>query len=206
MSSAPNEVVPGPTSRQFVANVVALRNERGWTREALSTRLGAVGRPIRATGLARLEAGRRRVDVDDLLAFSLVFGVTPLRLLLPVEVVDEVALTEERSASWIRAWLWAVGEMPLDVEDNPPPGDRRVAGFIRDNRPFEDAATTGNKIARWLASREKPPFTAHVHVDKDGRSRSWIKWGSDETLDPEERELLDLAVEEGRRGQHREAP
>jgi transcriptional regulator with XRE-family HTH domain len=133
-SPAPNEIVPGPTARRVVENVARLRKYRGYTREQLSERLGDVGRPIRATGLARLESGRRRVDADDLVALALALDVSPPRLLLPGrDEHDEhpdaaVALTDEITAAWDRAWRWAVGEAPLSGSLNR---------FLAENRPFD---------------------------------------------------------------------
>lgn len=138
MSPAANEVVPGPAARRVVENVVGLRKARGYTRERLSERLAAVGRPIRTTGLARLEAGRRRVDVDDLVALALALGVSPLRLLLPARDDDAavemyVELTDEIAIPWDRAWRWAAGEAPI-----PLPGEGTSQNrFLNENRPFD---------------------------------------------------------------------
>jgi hypothetical protein len=51
----------------------------------LSERLSAAGRPIPVLGLRRIERGERRVDVDDLVALAVVFGVSPERLLRPFD-------------------------------------------------------------------------------------------------------------------------
>jgi hypothetical protein len=77
------QVIPsiGPVGRQVVANVEALRRERGYSFSALSDRLAAIGRPILPTVLHRLSQGGRRVDVDDLTALATVLGTTATRLL-----------------------------------------------------------------------------------------------------------------------------
>ena len=49
----------------------------------LSRQLDALGRRIPPLGLRQLEAGQRRVDVDDLLALAQVFDVSPMALMMP---------------------------------------------------------------------------------------------------------------------------
>lgn len=189
MSPAPNEVVPGPTARQVVENVIRLRNFRGMTKEALSDRLTEVGRPIRATGLARLEAGKRRVDVDDLVALALALEVSPVALLLPPSEVEKLDLTEKTTAAWEAAWRWAVGEQPLDA--GPLHLDARVRAFIESNRPFEHRRTVV-EAARFLVARDPSvPYTAHIHIDSQGRA-----------VNPQ----LTYTDEEGGDGEHQAAP
>jgi transcriptional regulator with XRE-family HTH domain len=152
-------VRPGPTSRHVVENVARLRGARGLTREALSERLTEVGRPIRATGLARLEAGRRRVDADDLVALALALDVSPVRLLMPADQVDTVELTDSRKVAWQAAWRWAVGEEPA-TDERMPLHDRRVAAFIAESRPFEMSPVT--EAARMLNARVPAPWVATI--------------------------------------------
>jgi transcriptional regulator with XRE-family HTH domain len=75
MAGRPIEI--GPAGVRLGLNVGYLRRERKMTLVELSSKLASVGRPIPAQGLARIEAGERRVDIDDLDALALVFGVTP---------------------------------------------------------------------------------------------------------------------------------
>jgi transcriptional regulator with XRE-family HTH domain len=74
-------VVHGPTSRKVVENVKRLRAERRWSLVELSEEMGQAGRPILSSGLHRLERGKRRVDVDDLVALARVFAVNVTELL-----------------------------------------------------------------------------------------------------------------------------
>lgn len=178
VSPASNEVVPGPTARQVVENVVRLRGARGLTREALADRLTEVGRPIRATGLARLEAGRRRVDVDDLIGLALALGVSPVALLLPPEMVEELHLTDTTSTSWQAAWRWAIGEEPF-TQERMPLTDRRVAAFITENRPFELSPI--KEVARTLNARVPAPWVATIRKPTgDSEPRGKLTIGGDE--------------------------
>ncbi|KQT75653.1 helix-turn-helix domain-containing protein [Microbacterium sp. Leaf436] len=75
----------GPTGRHAAAAIAAARDKRGLTYKALSDLLSDRGWPIPILGLRRIEAGARRVSVDDLVALSAALSVTPLQLLLPSE-------------------------------------------------------------------------------------------------------------------------
>lgn len=102
------------TGKQVAANIKRLRG--GMTYKELSDRLGEVGRPIAVLGLKRIESGERKVDVDDLMAFAIVFGVSPLTLLLPNSGSCDVKAHVTGHAGEItcnRIWRWALGEHPL---------------------------------------------------------------------------------------------
>lgn len=72
----------GPAGKTVSKNVARLRKASGTSLAELSRQLGEVGRPMQVTSLRRLEAGERRVDVDDLVALAEVFGLAhPARLL-----------------------------------------------------------------------------------------------------------------------------
>jgi transcriptional regulator with XRE-family HTH domain len=71
----------GPAGQQVAENVKLLRQRRGLSLRQLSELLARHDRPILASGLAKLEAGDRRIDVDDLTVIAAVLGSTPMRLL-----------------------------------------------------------------------------------------------------------------------------
>jgi transcriptional regulator with XRE-family HTH domain len=73
----------GEAGHTVRAQVRRLREQRGLSLQALSDRLVAVGRPILASGLSKIEAGTRRVDVDDLVALAGALGTVPDDLLTP---------------------------------------------------------------------------------------------------------------------------
>jgi transcriptional regulator with XRE-family HTH domain len=115
---ATNEVPRGPISGHVVENVKRLREEMKLSLADLSDAMSRAGRPMLASGLHRLEAGKRRVDADDLVALALALHVSPLTLLLPWTETGTVALTNEVSAEATVAWNWARGVMPLEVPDD----------------------------------------------------------------------------------------
>lgn len=83
----------------------------------LSRRLEAVCRPIPPLGLRRMEAGERRVDVDDLTALALVLGVSPLALMLPYGEQSAPAELANTTVRHDELWQWAIGDRPLQGLD-----------------------------------------------------------------------------------------
>ena len=73
----------GGTGDNVRHNVKRLREGRHLTYVRLSGLLADHGRPMPVLSLRRIEAGERRVDVDDLAALAAVFSVTPAFLLEP---------------------------------------------------------------------------------------------------------------------------
>lgn len=104
----------GPTGEQVAANITRLRG--GMQYKELAEKLKAVGRPIAPLGLRRIESGDRKVDVDDLMAFAVVFDVSPLTLLLPESGSNGIPANitgVDGTVTCAEAWAWAMGSEPL---------------------------------------------------------------------------------------------
>lgn len=129
----------GPTAGRVAANVRALREARGLSLGALSTRLVKVGQPISLAALSKLELGQRRVDVDDLVALAVALGVAPSRLLLPATADDgqDVDLTPGVSVPELDAWRWAAGEAPLPAMGGEPFDLDDAGRFVVGSRPHD---------------------------------------------------------------------
>jgi transcriptional regulator with XRE-family HTH domain len=121
---ATNEVPRGPISGYVVENVKRLRAERRWSLAELSDEMEKAGRPMLASGLHRLEQGKRRIDVDDVVALGIAFDKDPVTLLLPPKADGVVRLTVEREVSAELAWAWMRGNTSLG-------GDQRAADDVR---------------------------------------------------------------------------
>lgn len=80
----------GPIGQRVAANVARRRRERGMPKAELSRRLAELGRPLSLDVLAKIEAGARPVDSDDLVALALVLGISPNDLLDPDEGSPDV--------------------------------------------------------------------------------------------------------------------
>lgn len=115
----------GPTGRAVAANVKRLRKARGLSLRALSVALKDRGRTLSADALNKIENGAetdgrgvRRVDVDDLTALAVVFGVSPAALVVPFtpHPDDSVGVTGAGEVPAYAAWRWATGEIQLSYD------------------------------------------------------------------------------------------
>ncbi|MEU0787001.1 helix-turn-helix transcriptional regulator [Streptomyces sp. NPDC006173] len=135
---ATGRIEMGPTGQATAANLRRIREARGLSLRALSVEVRALGRPLSADAINKIENGRpgdaegdeqppvRRVDADDLVALALALNVSPLTLLLPDSWGDEdVWLTEQRRVQSRTAWLWGQGLAP--AVDADPEGDDQAA-------------------------------------------------------------------------------
>lgn len=146
------------TGKQVAANIKRLRG--GMTYRELSDRLEEVGRPIAVLGLKRIESGERKVDVDDLMAFAIVFGVSPLTLLMPEygskDITTRITGYPDEMGSNI-AWLWGRADEPLEVPQDPllpdhSMNDREIAIFRLHARPEIEPRDTVTAVASWVPS------------------------------------------------------
>ncbi len=101
----------GPATQRIVANLIRIRKERNLTYTQISAALEEIGRPIPILGLRRIEAGERRIDVDDVEALAQVLGVVPLALIYPIGTDQEEVelLPHVRARTWDAA-KWFTGE------------------------------------------------------------------------------------------------
>lgn len=112
---AGKELALGAAGLTLMTNLRRLRGEM--TYAELSRRLDTVGRPIPPLGLRRMEAGDRRVDVDDLIALALVLRVSPLTLMLPHGEQSEPTEVANMTVRQDELWQWAIGDRPLGDVD-----------------------------------------------------------------------------------------
>lgn len=89
MAARPSDI--GPVGLHVGQAVARLRADRGWEQRELADRLGAEGRPVSQPVLSRIEAGARRVDVDDLVVLAAALGVAVAALLPPT--ADQASLS-----------------------------------------------------------------------------------------------------------------
>jgi hypothetical protein len=139
------DIPPGPNGQRVAENVVALRQDRRYTKTELGRLLTNLGRPMTLDVLTKLEGQQRRVDPDDLVALALALRVTPNRLLLPGKAGDtEVQLTPARAASGRDVWAWASGEQLLASSDGPFVVEHH-SRFLSENRPHRGRGFTAKQ-------------------------------------------------------------
>ncbi len=105
----------GPTGETVRDNVKRLRLARDLTYAELSRQMEEIGRPIPTSGLRRIEAGERRVDVDDLIALATVLWVDPVTMLLPPVVTDTTIVLTSGSDLWGRQAVAFMRGVPPEV-------------------------------------------------------------------------------------------
>lgn len=144
------------TGHTVAANIKRLRGAMQY--KQLAEKLAEIGRPIAELGLRKIESGERKVDVDDLMAFAIVFGVSPLTLLMPEyasrDITTRITGYPEQMGSNV-AWLWARGDEPLEVPQDPALGnhaqnDRAIALFRLHSVPTIDKRDTITPVADWV--------------------------------------------------------
>lgn len=114
-----NAVQRGLVGAATAAMVEEVRKRRQMTQRDLSERLTELGRPMRPSAVAKIEAGDRRVDVDDLVTLAAALNVRPARLLLAdVDADDEVSLAPNLSIPAWAAWDWANGTNPIPTQED----------------------------------------------------------------------------------------
>lgn len=102
----------GPTGEAVARNLKRLRGSV--TLRELQQKLGDVGHEISASGLQKIEAGARRVDVDDLMALAIALGVNPNALLFAWSSDEPLEVTGAKFRDLVSVWDWAEGEAPVD--------------------------------------------------------------------------------------------
>ncbi|OBJ43113.1 hypothetical protein A5621_00880 [Mycobacterium colombiense] len=127
----------GPTGETVRANIQRLRQAQNLGYTKLARVLEEIGRPIPDLGLRRIEAGDRRVDVDDLMALAVALGVSPVTLLMPSvhtvapqEAVNATALALPAPAE--RLWEWLTAQGPLLGTSFFSFAERSWPGWVRE--------------------------------------------------------------------------
>lgn len=144
------------TGLMVARNIKRLRGDMSLVE--LSARLRQVGRVIQPLILGRIESGERKVDVDDLMAFAIVFNVSPLTLLLPesgsAAASVKITGTSHEYGSNI-LWLWGRGDEPLDIDAIM--GDE-YGGFITRDDKIEGDIEYKNKVIPYTSEQERKIF------------------------------------------------
>lgn len=125
----------GATSQAVAGNLLTLRNGVGMSLRHLSGELSERGVSITAQSLSAIEKGETAVTVDLLTALAAVFGVSPIRLLMPnTEDGFEPAasLTGTETTYPISLYEWLAGLAPLGLSIDTREIDPRLVTAFRD--------------------------------------------------------------------------
>lgn len=77
----PRSLEIGPAGKGAARAIVRARTARGYSQRQLAARVTALGRPMTATALSRIERTVRRCDIDDFVAIATALGASPPTLL-----------------------------------------------------------------------------------------------------------------------------
>lgn len=101
---------PGHTNQYVAGNIRAARQAIGMDLRTMSKLLTDAGRKLSPSGISKLEAGDRRVDVDDLTVIAYLLRTTPAALLTPPDAASGVTgvpgeYLPEELEKWMQGWL-----------------------------------------------------------------------------------------------------
>lgn len=108
----------GPAGRHVGQAVATLRETRGWDQGTLLARLATEGLALSQPILSRVEAGTRRVDVDELLALAVALDVAPTALLPPHATPEPPGPSGMRGAFVLGTALDEVGPVSAALADD----------------------------------------------------------------------------------------
>lgn len=114
--------------------IAAERDARGWTNDGLAKRMTDAGCAMTGSAIFKIEKSepRRRIVVDELVAFGKVFGIPVDELLLPPE-----ALLYQEVARLVIDWNYAREEAAAATAKSAEAWDA-VRAFVADHPESED--------------------------------------------------------------------
>jgi transcriptional regulator with XRE-family HTH domain len=104
---------PGNTRQVYPRRLRGVRTRLGWTQKRLAEELERIAFPMNRATIAKIEAGKRPLEVSELVALATALDVAPAALFLPLEA-DTTALTDGVTVDTATAAAWSAGDAPLD--------------------------------------------------------------------------------------------
>jgi len=166
--SRPNKRRDVLAEENLARRVAVERDANGWTNDGLAERMTRAGCAMAGSAVFKIEKGepRRRIVVDELVAFSRVFALPIDELLLPIEVylsreAKQLVLawnqrTIEASASaTLRDIAWA--DLERYVEAHPEGGDALAVavGDWAEQKYGSDLRTEATAYTMWKITKDE---------------------------------------------------
>ncbi len=104
---------PATVRQVYSERLGRIRRGRDWTQQRLADEMARIAFPIGRATIAKIEAGKRPMEVSELVAFAAALDVPPASLFLPLDA-DTVALTDGVTVDAVTAAAWTAGDRPLD--------------------------------------------------------------------------------------------
>jgi transcriptional regulator with XRE-family HTH domain len=112
------------------------RKDRGMTAQQLAERCKDLGAPIHRTTITKIENGRTRFDVGELLILAAALDVPPLVLLYPDLPAGEVDIIPGRPGTSWDAYRWATGMAPSFLNPGTPSKGAQLVDAVRDRHEY----------------------------------------------------------------------
>jgi len=157
----------GETAEAVKNNIKRLREAQNLTWTQLSARLDALDWTLTAVAIKNIEAGNRRVNVDDLAFLAAALGVSPVTLLMPWVAADEIVTAAGAEFKAATLWEWLIAEWPFPKSDG-------LMAFLSKALPPWKLAAVERRIAERHGHRsvaeleEASTFTVHLEGPADG--------------------------------------
>lgn len=174
---------PNPPRNVFAedhlaARITIEREQRGWTLEGLAKRMTDAGCPLAPSAIYKVEQGqpRRRIVVDELVAFSRVFGIPVEQLLLDPELEADQRVIDLLNAVNTFAAARAEAESKLigAVDE--------VRGLVKGSKRAEDV------LVEHLEAMAEPGEYFRVRTALENTERLWSTGARPQTEQPENEE------------------
>lgn len=151
-----SEPHPGAIRSVYQQRLKEIRGTRGWTQKRLAEEMGRIGYPMDRATIAKIETGKRPLEVSELVAFAYALGVEPASLFMPRGgEAEDIALTKNVTVKAPAAVAWAHGLTPLR------PGDVRT--FVIESPSFD----AGRQIVVEIADAVSVDDTASPQKEAD---------------------------------------
>lgn len=147
----------------LATNIELLRGAKrpSWSQKDLAERLAEYGLPLHQTAIAKIEAGQRKVSVDEFLVLAAALDVSPLWLLLPIDRAPVQIGKAAVRCDHLAQWFAGIDPLPVRTEDfeifESPDGQPMTAQAVDDRLQWW---ATEQMRADWRVM--KRPGLAHL--------------------------------------------
>jgi transcriptional regulator with XRE-family HTH domain len=161
------------TAERIGRAVAKSRKDLGMTAQQLAERCKDLGAPIHRTTITKIENGRARFDVGELLILAAALHVPPVVLLYPDLPDGDVEIIPGRPANSWTAYLWAAGMAPSFMNPSSSSRGEQLIDAVR--RRWELMLRLGSLKVQISTAANNAPLQESLKQE-ESRVRSEIGW------------------------------